>query len=138
MASLLIVEDNAGMRSLITSVVADLFEAVTECDDGAHALCVYRECRPDWVFMDIRMAGLDGIAATSLIKDAFPEARIAIVTDYDDAKLRRAARDAGACAYILKDDLLELRRISGAHIVLEPEGIVKRSIIPQLKQWDEI
>ena len=45
--------------------------------------------------------------------------RIVIVTDYDDAKLRRAARDAGACAYVLKDDLLELRRISGGQGVLE-------------------
>ncbi|HYO62567.1 MAG TPA: response regulator transcription factor [Pyrinomonadaceae bacterium] len=113
MASLLIVEDNAGMRSLLRSVVADLFETVAECDDGARALAAYRGCRPDWVFMDIRMSGLDGIAATARIKDAFPEARVVIVTDYDDAQLRRAARDAGACAYVLKDDLLELRGVVG-------------------------
>lgn len=113
MTSLLIVEDNAGMRTLIRSLVADLFKAVTECGDGALALGAYRECHPDWVFMDVRLPGLDGIAAATLIKDAFPEARIVIVTDYDDAKLRRAAREAGACAYLLKDDLLELRRIVG-------------------------
>jgi CheY-like chemotaxis protein len=113
MTRLLIVEDNAGMRSLIWSVVADLFEAVTECGDGAGALGAYRECRPDWVLMDVRMPGLDGITATALIKEAFPEARIVIVTDYAETKLRRAALDAGACDYVLKDDLLELRRIVG-------------------------
>lgn len=111
MTSLLIVEDNAGMRGLIRSVVADLCEAVAECDDGALAQAAYSECRPDWVFMDIRMPVLDGLAATARIRDAHPEARVVIVTDYDDAKLRRAARLAGACAYVLKDDLWELRGI---------------------------
>lgn len=111
MTSLLIVEDNARMRGLIRGVVADLFESVTECADGARALGAYTECRPDWVFMDVRMPGLDGIAATGRIRGAFPAARIVIVTSYDDAKLRRAACDAGAFAYVLKEDLFELRRL---------------------------
>jgi len=111
MTSLLIVEDNAGMRSLIRSVVSDLFETVTECDDGARAQAAYCGCRPDWVFMDIRLPGLDGVAATARIREAHPEARVVIVTDYDDANLRRAASLAGACAYVLKDDLCELRGI---------------------------
>jgi len=113
MTSLLIVEDNAGMRGLIRSVVSDLFESVAECDDGARAQAAYSGCRPDWVFMDIRMPGLDGIAATARIREAHPEARVVVVTDYDDPNLRRAASLAGACAYVLKDDLWELRGIVG-------------------------
>jgi CheY-like chemotaxis protein len=111
MLNLLIVEDNREMRGLIKSVVADLAGDVCECSDGAGALSAYAERRPDWVLMDIRMKELDGISATRQIKAAFPDARIVIVTDYDDPKLREAARSAGAREYVLKENLLDVRRI---------------------------
>jgi CheY-like chemotaxis protein len=114
MLKLLIVEDNRAMRSLIKSIIADLAEGVSECGDGAEALPAYAECRPDWVLMDVRMKELDGISATRQIKAAFPDAQIVIVTDYDDPKLREAARRAGAREYVLKENLLDVRRILGA------------------------
>jgi len=58
--------------------------------------------------MDIRISEVDGIEATKRIKAADPEAKIVIVTDYDDDALRQAAIRAGACGYALKDNLLEL------------------------------
>ena len=108
--SLLIVEDNAKMRRMMKSLVADLASAVHECSDGAQALAAYAAQRPDWVLMDIAMKELDGIGATRAIKAAFPEARIIIVSSYDGADLRQAAQEAGACGYVLKENLLELRR----------------------------
>ncbi|MGH9838430.1 MAG: response regulator [Blastocatellia bacterium] len=86
-------------------------EAFTECSDGVQALDAYRQHHPDWVLMDIKMKEMDGLAATRQIKAAFPQARIVIVTGYDDARLREAARSAGACAYVHKENLLELRQI---------------------------
>lgn len=114
MLNLLVVEDNRAMRGLIKSIVADLAGDVSECGDGAEALSAYAARHPDWVLMDISMKGLDGISATRQIKAAFPGARIIIVTDYDDSKLREAARDAGACEYVTKENLLDLRRILAA------------------------
>jgi CheY-like chemotaxis protein len=114
MLNLLIVEDNEAMRSLIKSIIADLAKDVSECGDGAEALDAYAERRPDWVLMDIRMKELDGISATRQIKAAFPNARIVIVTDYDDPKLREAALSAGAHEYVLKENLLDVRRILGS------------------------
>jgi CheY-like chemotaxis protein len=111
MLSLLIVEDNAKMRRMLKSLVADLVSTVHECSDGAEALAAYTAQRPDWVFMDIAMKELDGISATRALKDAYPEARIIIVTSYDDAELRAAARQAGACGYVLKENLLALREL---------------------------
>jgi len=61
--------------------------------------------------MDIKMKKKDGLAATTQIKSAFPSARIIIVTGYDDTSLRQAAQTAGACAYVHKENLLELRQI---------------------------
>ena len=43
--------------------------------------------------------------------EAFPEARVVIVTDYDDEPLRQAAREAGACGYVLKENLIALREL---------------------------
>lgn len=111
MLNFLIVEDNQPMRNLIRSMISDLAGNVTECDDGANALASYSQCRPDWVLMDIRMKELDGISATRQIKASYPDANIMIVTDYDNQNMREAAREAGACEYVTKENLLDVRRI---------------------------
>ena len=51
------------------------------------------------------------ISATRQIIAAYPQARVMIVTNYDDAGLREAARPAGACEYVVKQNLIEIRRI---------------------------
>jgi CheY-like chemotaxis protein len=109
--TILIVEDNEPMRQMIKRLVGDLTETFTECADGSQALEAYRQYRPDWVLMDIKMKEMDGLMATKQMKAAFPEARIIVVTGYDDARLREAANSAGACAYVNKENLFELRQI---------------------------
>jgi CheY-like chemotaxis protein len=109
--TLLIVDDNQAMRQLITKVVCDLAETCHECSDGAQALAAYREHRPDWVLMDIEMKVMNGLTATRQLTAVFPEARIMIVTQYDDTRLRELAREAGACGYVVKENLLQLRQL---------------------------
>jgi DNA-binding NarL/FixJ family response regulator len=111
---LLIVDDSPQMRHEVKLFLKDLAEQIDECDDGARALAAYAAQQPDWVLMDIKMAEVDGLTATRQIKAAHPEARIMILTGYDDADLRVAARNAGACEYITKENLLEVRRILGS------------------------
>jgi DNA-binding NarL/FixJ family response regulator len=108
---LLIVDDNATVRRLIRNIVLPFVGEISECADGSDAPSAYRIQRPDVVLMDIRMKEVDGIEATKQIKAADPEARIVIVTDYDDDALRHAAMRAGACGYVLKDNLLDLVRL---------------------------
>ena len=105
---ILIVDDNQPMRELIKLTLAGVAEVVGECSDGSEAMITYERLRPDWILMDIDMKSLDGITATRQITAAYPEAKIMIVTDYNDADLRRAARDAGACEYIVKENLLDI------------------------------
>ena len=106
----LIVEDCELMRRLIKGLIGGVADAIVECESGDAAYAAYAAHRPDWVLMDIQLPGLDGIAATGQIRAAFPDARIVIVSDYGDERLRAAARAAGACGYVLKENLLEVRR----------------------------
>ncbi len=64
--------------------------------------------------MDIKMQEMDGLAATRQIIANYPQARVVIVTNYDDSDMREAAHDAGACAYVVKDNLLAVRQIIGS------------------------
>ena len=106
--TVLIVEDNAGVRRLLRSALAELTEDIWECCDGADALAAYTLHHPTVVLMDIRMQRMDGLAATKQILLLDPSAKVLIVTDYDDDALRNAAQEAGACGYALKLNLLDL------------------------------
>ena len=108
---ILIVDDNARVRWLIKTMIEDLAKQFWECSDGIEALDAYSAMQPDWVLMDIKMDRMDGIVATKRIKAIFTEAKIIIVTDYDDAGLREAAFQAGACGYVIKEDLHSLRQV---------------------------
>jgi CheY-like chemotaxis protein len=109
--NILIVDDSAKMRRVIRLVIKDLAGEITECADGSEALTTYRAHRPDWVLMDIQMKQTGGLAATRQIKAAFPDARIVIVTLCKENGLKEAAQAAGAYAYVVKDNLLEIRQI---------------------------
>jgi CheY-like chemotaxis protein len=106
--TVLIVEDNSGVRSLLRRALAGTASHIWECSDGADALEAYTEHQPDVVLMDMRMPRMDGLLATRQIRQSYPSAQIVIVSDYDDEDLRLAAAAAGASGYTLKQDLSEL------------------------------
>jgi len=108
---ILIVEDNPTVRKLIRRATADIADETVEREDGADALEAYETHSPDIVLMDVKMPRMDGLTATRRLLQRHPLARIVIVTDYDDDELRNAAREAGACAYALKNNLTELEAV---------------------------
>jgi CheY-like chemotaxis protein len=112
--TVLIVDDNNGIRRLLRRALLDSASAIWECSDGIDALAIYEDHRPDVVLMDIRMPQMDGLTATRQIREFDPTARIVVVTDYDDDDIRTAALEAGACAYALKQELSDIPRIIGS------------------------
>lgn len=109
--TVLIVDDSPQFRELIRSILADLVDELYECADGDDAVAAYGARRPDWVLMDFKMARMGGLEATRRIVAADSAARVLIVTAYDDVHWRAAAIKAGACGYVLKDNLLDVRRL---------------------------
>jgi len=109
--SILIVDDSEPMRRALRACLSDLGVEIAECSDGAEVISAYAAHRPAWVLMDIEMGGMDGLMATRRLLAAWPEARVVIVTNYDDEWLRVEAQAAGACGYILKENMLEVRQL---------------------------
>lgn len=99
------------MRRLLQSLLGGIADEIVECATGSDAVRCYFEIHPDWVLMDVRMDGLDGIAATRQIVGRDPAARIIVVSQYDDPEIRAAAMHAGAAAYVHKEKLLHIRTL---------------------------
>ena len=108
--TIMIVDDSTSMRRMVREYLSRCSPGAkfVECDAGEDALAAYGLSRPDWTFMDIKMGAVDGIAATRAIRSAFPDARIIMLTQYNDADLRNAASRAGAVGYCLKDNISEI------------------------------
>lgn len=107
----LVVDDNSQARQLIKDFVLTEDDEFRECEDGAEALAAYTEFQPDWVLMDWDMKKVDGLIATKNIIAEFPDAKIVMVTNYDEPDLRQAAKEAGAIGYIRKENILEIKEI---------------------------
>ena len=102
---ILIVDDHPVVRTGIEGMLASQadLEIVGQAADGASAVELCEALHPAVVLMDLRMAGMDGVAATRAIKSRFPTIQVLVLTTYDsDADILRAI-EAGATGYLLKD-----------------------------------
>lgn len=129
----LIVDDQTlvreGFRKLLE--LEPDFEVLDTANDGRAALAAAERLYaagtpPDVVLMDIRMPGMDGIAATQTLKTRWPDARIVILTTFDDVELIQAGLHAGALGYLLKDTTAEqlamtIRLAAQGQVLLQPD-----------------
>ncbi|MFE3459710.1 response regulator [Nocardiopsis aegyptia] len=122
----------AGFRALLDS--APDIEVVAEAADGEEAVRLARAERPDVVLMDIRMPGVDGLAATErILADRDLDAiRIVILTTFDLDEYIFDALRAGASGFLVKDteprDLLQAVRVVHEGEALLSPGITRRLI----------
>jgi DNA-binding NarL/FixJ family response regulator len=101
----LCVDDHSLVRKGIVAILANEadIELVAEAANGQMAVELYREHRPDVTLMDLRMPELDGISATRLIRQEFPDAKIIALTSYDGDHDIYRALEAGVRGYLLKE-----------------------------------
>jgi DNA-binding NarL/FixJ family response regulator len=102
--TVLIADDHPVWRLGLRQLLDPEFQVVCEVGEGGDALDQVVARNPDVVVMDIRMPGMDGIAATRLIKQERPRTGVVMVSTGDDDQQIFDAIQAGASAYVVKDD----------------------------------
>lgn len=130
--TILLADDHAVVRDGLKMYLAlePDFQVIGEAADGAEAVRLARELRPDVVLMDLLMPVMDGIAATAAIRQELPATEVVALTSVlEDVSVSSAIR-AGAIGYLLKDtkapDLL--RAIRGAvdgQVQLSPQAMTR-------------
>jgi DNA-binding NarL/FixJ family response regulator len=123
----LIADDQRVVREGLSMLVAliDDVEVVGAACDGAEAVRLAETYRPDVVLMDLRMPDLDGIAATGLLREQLPAARVLVLTTYADEDAIVPALRAGARGYLTKDASAEqieaaIRAVHAGQTHLDP------------------
>lgn len=119
-----------GLKMILES--EDDIEVCCEAANGADAVALATEHRPDVILMDVRMPGMDGLAATREVLKATPSSRVVILTTFDDDEYLYGALRAGASGFLLKsadgDTLVNaVRVVAGGEALLAPE--VTRRVI---------
>ncbi len=133
---ILLVDDQRLMRDGLRTLLEleEGMEVIGEAEDGQGAVDLYESLRPDVVLMDIRMPGMDGVEATRRIMGRRPEAKIVILTTFDDEASIFDGLRAGALGYLLKDvsgqELAEaIRKVAAGGALIEPS--VARKVLAE-------
>ena len=134
MISVLLADDQALVRAGFKALLdaqPDI-TVVGEAGNGAEAVELAQQTRPDVVLMDIRMPKMDGLEATRQITSALPDVRVIVLTTFElDEYVFTALRD-GAAGFLVKDtepaDLIKAVRVVAAGEALLSPGVTRRLI----------
>ena len=134
MTSVLVVDDQDLVRSGFCLILeAAGLDVLGEAGDGAEAVALARDLRPDVVLMDVRMPGMDGIEATRLIRaeagDGPP--RILILTTFDLDEYVFDALRAGASGFLLKDAPRQ-QLVEAVEVVAAGQALLAPSVTQKL------
>ena len=133
---ILTVDDHPLLREGVAALVgtqADM-AVIAEASSGREAIDQFRKHRPDITLMDLRMADMNGIEATTQILAEFPDAKIIVLTTYSgDAQIFRALK-AGAQGYLLKG-LLRKELLDTIRAVNEGRKRVSPEVASQVAEY---
>jgi NarL family two-component system response regulator LiaR len=103
--TILLAEDHAVVREGLVELIrreTDM-EVIGEASNGEEAIRLAKQLKPDIILMDIGMPGVNGIEATTRLKEIMPNTRILVLTAYDNPEFVAAMIEAGAVGYLLKN-----------------------------------
>ena len=125
----LIVDDHPitrdGLRTALT--LTDEVEVVGEAASGEEAIEVVEDAKPDVIFMDVRMPGMNGIQATKVIRERHPETKVILFTVDESRASISEAIQAGVSGYLLKDvGIGEL--VNAARLAMQGKAVIHPSL----------
>lgn len=126
--SVLLVDDHALVRRGFRRLLEDApdIHVAGEASNGAEAIALARQLRPQVIVMDCALPGISGLVATTQILEILPDTRILMLSMHSEDTWVRKALDAGACGYILKNAndfnlVAAVRRGAAGELVLDPQ-----------------
>ncbi|WP_031170358.1 response regulator [Streptosporangium roseum] len=130
---LLVADDHPVVRDGLSSMFASApgFEVLGSASDGAAVVRLAQELRPDVILMDLRMPGMDGLAAIIELARLGVTARVLVLTTYDSDTDVLPAIEAGATGYLLKDSPRE-ELLRGARAAARGESVLSPSVAARL------
>lgn len=133
MIRILLVDDQSlirqGLRAML-SLESDL-EIVGMAENGEEAIAQVESLQPDILLMDMRMPVMNGVRATSIICEKFPNTKVLILSTYDDECDVGEAIRAGAKGYVLKSISLE-ELVNAIHSICRGYSLIKSGIVERL------
>jgi DNA-binding NarL/FixJ family response regulator len=123
----LLAEDHAETAARLRKLLGAEFDVIASVEDGRALVDATERLSPDAVVADIDMPGVDGIAATTLIRRRDPNARIVLVTVHGESMLVEAGLAAGALGYVLKDTAGD-ELVAAVHAALGGHQYVSREL----------
>ncbi len=100
----LIVDDQRPFRAAATAVVESIdgFEVVDAVETAEQAIDGIERTGPELVLMDLNLPGMDGVTASRLLRERYPEIMVVLLSSYDEAEFTDLISDCGASAYVPK------------------------------------
>jgi NarL family two-component system response regulator LiaR len=133
---ILIVDDHPIVRQGIRSLLSNYaeFNIVAEADKGSDALTLFRQHVPDVTLLDIRMPNESGLDVLNQIRALQADAKVLMLTSFDDSEYVLTALRAGAQGYVLKgisDDML----VHAIRAACRGEKVLSPQVTEQVVQW---
>lgn len=129
---LLIADDHAVWRQGLRSLLQPSFHVIAEARDGLEAVAKSLAMRPEVVILDVRMPGMDGLAAAKQIKESLPETVIVMISAATDDQIISEATNVGVHAYLTKDSspetMIEAIRNAAAGRAPLPTSLRRRTL----------
>ncbi|MBV9788820.1 MAG: response regulator transcription factor [Chloroflexi bacterium] len=118
-----------GLRLILET--SGTFVCVGEAADGAEAVRLAVELQPDVVLMDLRMPGVDGLAAIERLRVQAPQVAVVILTTYNEDDLMIRGLRAGARGFLLKDTSRE-RLFDAMHAAVRGETLLSPDLLARV------
>ena len=138
---LLLADDHRMLREgLRRSMTEQGFHVVAEAADGAQAVLLCQQLRPDVALLDVTMPELDGVGACRQIRERCPETQVVMLTMHADSEVLANAIRAGASGYLVKDCSTEeiasaVRMAAAGDTALSPQ--LAASMLQEVRRLDQ-